>query len=1227
MQADHGEKCQAWHFHQAGVGLRSTVITELSDSAGVPVDLQSVVSGSDLHTVMWEHFASDAPNGLFKVGSPCRSAQDKLLAKLQRKLSSSQAQTAEGPNGDGSITEECLQVALSACQNGRAPGRDGLPYEVYKLLWPVIGECLVDALGDIFEHGAGRPEWSEGIICLVYKGKGLPRDRLSSYRPITLLNTDIRLVGRVISDRLQEPLDFLIDPAQTAFIKGRWIGDNVLSRQALQEYLDASANTEDPQSGCLIFLDITKAYDRVDRGWLMRVAREMRFGGGMITWMERLMEGTTSRVAINGFLTPPLRVDNGLPQGGPAAPLFWVMQMEPFTAALRAKQRSGKLHTPSMRDGRQAPPISLHADDSKLVVCNFRTDGPVALKIKDRYCLASNSDMRNNKAKGLCMGAHERITGVDVASGVDFGDGTGPPLVALGVPCTTDPVAAADAAYPKRLSAAQAVAHIWSAHPLSMAGRALNAKQVIASIPGFDFTFVNPTTPTCDYLGDLDRIIGQYTARSSAPEDKTLSNGATLALLPKARVSNLPKKLGGFGTPDLASQLVSLQAKLLALAVSPGPHPWKSDMLGQLAAAAPHPGWGPVWAFTEVPLTFAGALLPRAAAVLHAFRISGPSPSPPDAVDAFPPRALLLMPLFCTGHLLSPDGSPFAPPINPPPDWPFTLGQLAAAPAALRQHPTLRAIENRLPATWCDALELAGRGEDALRQRDTWWLSDCGGLVRQGLLPAQGAFFAVPASGFLVPLEQRPPAAGSFPTAWRPACVLPVPKPRKDWTDEERDVVEACRSREERDAARPVAPRLLGAWADVKVYPDAWRHGALPLSAYTAANVRLSLTKRAAGAAVQPYMPDFTPGRAVRPRLWARPTGGGPASGLQAVEAEWLAATRQGAITADAGAAAIREALPPGMRLDQPRQPRPPPTDRSATSPPPPEAGPPPAPPRRPQPPQSQTPSTWTAGTLVGRLERDINANIAPAAAAPAPGAPPLADKIAKYWDRLWKCVPVSNAIKSFCVRLLHAALPCRAMHAAKQSVGVRDFALCPCCGGRDTNGRRCPETYTHLFLECPAYRPAITWLLDLWEDLEGARPPDTAAVIIADEPGAWAAAPTGVAAHRWQALRLTLLFHIWRTRCSDDASQRNARAAVTATVEALREDIRLQFNRAFFRGQLTRSLPPRIMRMQRRRASPNAFQVWAHPKLAEETLSGGTRTLHLRISTRWPVPVPPAPP
>jgi hypothetical protein len=107
-------------------------------------------------------------------------------------------------------------AALQQCANGKSPGRDGLPYEVYKVLAPEILESFVAAANDIFTDGAIGTQWNEGVIVEIFKdGRNLPRDRLSSYRPITLLNCDNKIIQKVIVNRTKQALEYLIDPAQT----------------------------------------------------------------------------------------------------------------------------------------------------------------------------------------------------------------------------------------------------------------------------------------------------------------------------------------------------------------------------------------------------------------------------------------------------------------------------------------------------------------------------------------------------------------------------------------------------------------------------------------------------------------------------------------------------------------------------------------------------------------------------------------------------------------------------------------------------------------------------------------------------------------------------------------------------------------------------------------------------------------------------------------------------
>ncbi|KAJ9521462.1 hypothetical protein QJQ45_008876 [Haematococcus lacustris] len=85
-------------------------------------------------------------------------------------------------------------------------------------------------------HPAPLAEFLTGIITLMPEA-GKPRDQVAGYRPITLLNCDVRLVARAVEDRLQLPLDQLVSPSQSAFILGRDISDSVQFHLGLLEYL------------------------------------------------------------------------------------------------------------------------------------------------------------------------------------------------------------------------------------------------------------------------------------------------------------------------------------------------------------------------------------------------------------------------------------------------------------------------------------------------------------------------------------------------------------------------------------------------------------------------------------------------------------------------------------------------------------------------------------------------------------------------------------------------------------------------------------------------------------------------------------------------------------------------------------------------------------------------------------------------------------------------------
>jgi Reverse transcriptase (RNA-dependent DNA polymerase) len=103
-----------------------------------------------------------------------------------------------------------------------------------------------------------------GKMVLFHK-KG-DREDLANYRSIMMLNSDYKIVAKVLANRLQKVIGNLIDECQTGFVKERRIEGNIM-----EVFLACERNR---QKGTIVLMDFEKAYDRVDRGWMEKCLRK-----------------------------------------------------------------------------------------------------------------------------------------------------------------------------------------------------------------------------------------------------------------------------------------------------------------------------------------------------------------------------------------------------------------------------------------------------------------------------------------------------------------------------------------------------------------------------------------------------------------------------------------------------------------------------------------------------------------------------------------------------------------------------------------------------------------------------------------------------------------------------------------------------------------------------------------------------------------------------------------
>ncbi|KAJ8335368.1 hypothetical protein SKAU_G00387100 [Synaphobranchus kaupii] len=113
----------------------------------------------------------------------------------------------------GIIKREEVREALSSLKNGKAPGRDGIPKEVYSAFWDIMSDDLVELFNEIGRRGEMPLSMREGIIHLLHK-KG-DRRGLGNWRPVTLLGADYKVLGRVLANKAKAVLGEVLSPDQT----------------------------------------------------------------------------------------------------------------------------------------------------------------------------------------------------------------------------------------------------------------------------------------------------------------------------------------------------------------------------------------------------------------------------------------------------------------------------------------------------------------------------------------------------------------------------------------------------------------------------------------------------------------------------------------------------------------------------------------------------------------------------------------------------------------------------------------------------------------------------------------------------------------------------------------------------------------------------------------------------------------------------------------------------
>ena len=231
---------------------------------------------------------------------------------------------------DIEINEQTVIDSIGRLRECSAPGPDKVANKMLIELQSELAKPLAVLFRKSLNESRIPDDWRLSNVTPVYK-KGSKSDP-GNYRPVSLTSNVCKLMERVINSSLGEYLNkYVIENSQHGFRKGRSCQTNLIEfNDQVGKWLD------DGKSVDVLYLDFSKAFDKVDHGRLMVKLAAAGVKGKLWAWIKDWLSNRYQRVIVNGESSEWLPVDSGTPQGTVLAGPFFTVFTKDIDESVRA---------------------------------------------------------------------------------------------------------------------------------------------------------------------------------------------------------------------------------------------------------------------------------------------------------------------------------------------------------------------------------------------------------------------------------------------------------------------------------------------------------------------------------------------------------------------------------------------------------------------------------------------------------------------------------------------------------------------------------------------------------------------------------------------------------------------------------------------------------------------------------------------------------------------------
>ncbi|XP_016743147.1 uncharacterized protein [Gossypium hirsutum] len=248
----------------------------------------------------------------------------------------------------------------------------------FKEHWSTVGSDVLRMCQDVLQGNKNVDCVNDTLLVMIPKVKN-PCE-MTNFHPINLCRVIYKIISKALANQLKVVLPQCISQNQRAFVPGWMIHDNVLVAHELMHYLRSLKNG--PNKGCVIKLDISKAYDQVELCFLEKV---------MIRMVLYRVKCNMNRIDI---IIP----ERGLRQGDPLSPYLFLFCMDVFSRMLlKAQEKNNIKGICTSKDGPRMNHL-FFVDNALLFVRNQHSEVETFIRILDNFPRMSDQSINLEKS-------------------------------------------------------------------------------------------------------------------------------------------------------------------------------------------------------------------------------------------------------------------------------------------------------------------------------------------------------------------------------------------------------------------------------------------------------------------------------------------------------------------------------------------------------------------------------------------------------------------------------------------------------------------------------------------------------------------------------------------------------------------------------------------------------------------------------------------------------------